>query len=355
MEKDKVVIGITHGDFNGIGYEVILKALSDNRVFESFTPVIYGSSKVAAYYRKHLDIQNMNLNIVNSIKEINPKRVNIINCVDEELKVEFGRSTPEAGIAAFKALEQASEDLKQGFLNAIVTAPINKENIQSDSFHFPGHTEYLQEKFGGEKNAVMMLANDIMRVAVVTGHIPVKDVSSALTEELILEKLIVLNEALKKDFSITRPRIAVLGLNPHAGDNGVIGNEEQKIIIPAIKKAEEQGIVCVGPYPADGFFGSDTFGKFDAILAMYHDQGLIPFKALSMKSGVNVTLGLPIIRTSPAHGTAYDLAGENKASEESFCHALYMAYDIYIRRSWNEEIGRNPLKTTFVHDNKGDE
>lgn len=352
MEKDKIVIGITHGDLNGIGYEVILKALSDNHVYDSFTPVIYGSSKVAGYYRKHLDIQNINLNIINSIEDINYKRVNIINCTDEDVKVEFGRSTEEAGKAAFVALERATEDLKNGHLQAIVTAPINKKNIQSESFHFPGHTEYLQEKFGGGKDAVMMLANDIMRVAVVTGHIPIKDVPKALTEDLILEKLTVLNDALKQDFAIVKPRIAVLGLNPHAGDEGVIGDEEQKIIIPAMKRADEQGIICVGPYPADGFFGSDTFGKFDAILAMYHDQGLIPFKTLAMKNGVNVTLGLSVIRTSPAHGTAYDIAGENKASEESFREALYMAHDMYVKRAWDKEIKQNPLKTTVVKDSR---
>ena len=353
--EEKIIIGITHGDINGIGYEVILKSLSDNRVYELFTPVIYGSSKVAAYYRKHLDIQNLNLSVINDINEAVSKRVNIINCTEDEIKVEFGRSTEEAGKAAFAALERACEDLQAGRLHALVTAPINKKNIQSDNFNFPGHTEYLQEKFGNGKNALMLLASDIMRVAVATGHIPVKNIASVLTEELIVNKLTVLNEVLKQDFSIYKPRIAVLGLNPHAGDNGVIGKEEEEIIIPAIKKAEEQGIVCVGPYPADGFFGSNNFGKFDAILAMYHDQGLIPFKALSMENGVNVTMGLSVVRTSPGHGTAYDLAGKNEASEESFRQALYMAYDIYIKRNWNKEIGANPLNPTGVLDNCKDE
>lgn len=350
-----MIIGITHGDINGIGYEVILKSLADNRVYELFTPVIYGSSKVAAYYRKHLDIQNLNLSVISNIKEATPKRINIINCTEDEIKVEFGRSTEEAGKAAFVALERACEDLKSGELHALVTAPINKKNIQSDNFNFPGHTEYLQDKFGAGKDAVMVLASDIMRVAVATGHIPVKDVASVLTEELIASKLITLNEALKQDFAIYKPRIAVLGLNPHAGDNGVIGKEEEEIIIPAMKKAGEQGVICVGPYPADGFFGSDNFGKFDAILAMYHDQGLIPFKALSMESGVNVTLGLSIVRTSPDHGTAYDLAGKNEASEESFRQALYMAYDIYTKRCSEKEISANPLKATGVLDNCKDE
>jgi len=310
METDKIIIGITHGDINGIGYEVILKTLADNRMLETFIPVIYGSPKVAAYHRKNLDIQGLNINLVNSIEEINLKRINLVNCVDDEIKVELGRSTDEAGKAAFVALERATEDLKRGALHAIVTAPINKKNIQSDVFHFPGHTEYLEQKFGTGTPALMMLINDVMRVAVVTGHVPVSEVSSQLTEKLILDKLKVLNASLIQDFSIGRPRIAVLGLNPHAGDDGVIGEEEQTVIIPAMKQAEKLGILCMGPYPADGFFGSGNFNKFDAVLAMYHDQGLIPFKTVSMDSGVNFTAGLPVIRTSPDHGTAYDIAGK---------------------------------------------
>ena len=345
MEAEKIIIGITHGDINGIGYEVILKTMADNRMLETFVPVIYGSSKVAAYHRKNMDIQGLNLNIVNSVEEINHKRVNIINCVDDEIKVELGSSTQEAGKAALAALERATEDLKKGALHAIVTAPINKKNIQSASFNFPGHTEYLEKKFGTDSPALMMLVNDVMRVAVVTGHVPVNKVATELTEKLILEKLIVLNASLKKDFSIVRPRIAVLGLNPHAGDDGVIGDEEKRVIIPAMKEAEKKGIIAVGPYPADGFFGSGNFNKFDAVLAMYHDQGLIPFKTVSMDTGVNFTAGLSVIRTSPDHGTAYDIAGQNIASEESFRQALYMAYDVYQSRIWNAEIAANPLKT----------
>lgn len=344
MEREKIVIGITQGDINGIGYEVILKTLSESRVLDAFVPVIYGSPKVAAFHRKQLDIQGINLNIINSVEELNPKRINIINCSDDEIKVELGRSTEEAGKAAFAALEQATEDLKKGALDAIVTAPINKKNIQSADFHFPGHTEYLEEKFGTGTPSLMLLMNDVMRVAVVTGHIPVAEVSNALTKELIIEKLLVFNKALKQDFMIVRPRIAVLGLNPHAGDEGVIGDEEQKTIIPALKEAEKQGVVCVGPYAADGFFGSGQFSKFDGILAMYHDQGLIPFKTISMDSGVNFTAGLSVIRTSPAHGTAYDLAGKNMASEDSFRQAIYTACDIYQNRMINKEITANPLK-----------
>jgi 4-hydroxythreonine-4-phosphate dehydrogenase len=343
MDKDKIVIGITQGDINGIGYEVILKTLAEPRVLESFIPVIYGSSKVAGFHRKQLDLPSINLNIIGSVEDLNPKRINIINCVSDDVKVELGRATPEAGAAAFAALEKATEDLKRGALDALVTAPINKKNIQSENFHFPGHTEYLEERFGNGKPALMLLVNDVMRVAVVTGHIPVDKVSASLTTSLIVEKLLVFNNSLKQDFSIVRPRIAVLGLNPHAGDDGVIGDEEAKIIVPALKDAQKQGVVCVGPYPADGFFGSGQFNKFDGVLAMYHDQGLIPFKTVSMDSGVNYTAGLSVIRTSPAHGTAYDLAGKNQASEDSFRQAIYMACDIYQSREFHREINSNPL------------
>jgi len=345
METEKIIIGITHGDINGVGYEVILKTLADSRMLETFIPVIYGSHKVAAYHRKNLDLQGFNLNVINSLEEVNPKRVNIINCVDDDIKVDLGVSTTDAGKAALAALERATEDLRSGGLQALVTAPINKKNIQSANFKFPGHTEYLEEKFGTGTPALMMLINDVMRVAVVTGHIPVSRISTELTEKLIVDKLIVFNESLKKDFSIGRPRIAVLGLNPHAGDNGVIGDEEQTVIIPAMKKAESKGILCVGPYPSDGFFGSGNFDKFDGVLAMYHDQGLIPFKTVSMDTGVNFTAGLSVIRTSPDHGTAYDIVGKNLASEESFRQALYLAYDVYQSRKWNDEIKANPLKT----------
>lgn len=344
MSTDKIVIGITHGDLNGIGYEVILKTLLDNRVYEEFTPVVYGSSKVAAYYRKGLEGQTLNLNIINSVEDIHPKRINIINCISDDVKIEPGISSAEAGKAAFAALERASDDLKKGLLDALVTAPINKNNIQSVDFNFPGHTEFLEHKFKTDSSALMMLVNDVLRVAVVTGHVPLKDVASKLTTELITDKLLVLDKSLKQDFRIDRPRIAVLGLNPHAGDNGVIGTEEKEIIVPALKAAEEKGILCFGPYPADGFFGSDAFAKFDAVLAMYHDQGLIPFKTLSMETGVNYTAGLPIIRTSPDHGTAYDIAGKNIASEESFRQAVYLAFDIIHNRRWNNEITANPLK-----------
>jgi len=353
MIANKTIIAITHGDINGIGYEVILKTLAEPRVYEDFVPVIYGSSKAAGFYRKQLDIQGINLNIINSVEEAHTKKINIINCTDEEIRVEPGKSTEEAGKAAFMALERATADMQKGLVDALVTAPINKKNIQSAEFHFPGHTEYLEQVFGEKNSSLMLLVNDVMRVAVVTGHIPVKDIASFITQEQILEKLKIFNQSLKEDFTIIRPRIAVLGLNPHAGDEGVIGDEEATIIKLALKDAEKEGILCFGPYPADGFFGSGHFNKFDGILAMYHDQGLIPFKAISMDNGVNYTAGLPVVRTSPAHGTAYDLAGQNLASEESFRQALFMAYDILQNKNLDKEIRANPLKVEERKDRGG--
>lgn len=344
MINNKTIIAITQGDINGIGYEVILKTLAEPRVYEDFVPVIYGSSKAAGFYRKQLDIQGINLNIINTVEEAHAKKVNIINCTDEDIRVEPGKATEEAGKAAFAALERATADMQKGLVDALVTAPINKKNIQSAEFHFPGHTEYLEQVFGEKNTSLMLLVNDVMRVAVVTGHIPVKKIATIITKELILEKLKTLNQSLKQDFTIIRPRIAVLGLNPHAGDEGVIGDEEETIIKPALEEAQKEGILCFGPYPADGFFGSGHFNKFDGILAMYHDQGLIPFKTVSMESGVNYTAGLSAVRTSPAHGTAYDLAGQNLASEESFRQALFMAYDILQNRKLDKEIRTNPLK-----------
>ena len=352
MESEKIILGITHGDINGIGYEVILKSLTDSRMLDMFTPVIYGSSKLAGFHRKNIDLQGINLNVINSIEEASPKRINILNCVDEELKVDLGQSTPEAGAAALSALNRATDDLKKGLIHAIVTAPINKKNIQSEQFHFPGHTEYLEEKFGEKKSSLMMLVNGFLRVAVITGHIPISEVSPTITEDLILEKIKIFNHSLKKDFSIVRPRIAVLGLNPHAGDDGVIGQEETDVINPALKKAQDKGYLCFGPYPADGFFGSGNFRNFDGILAMYHDQGLIPFKTMSMENGVNFTAGLSIIRTSPAHGTAYELAGKNLASEQSFLDALYLACDIYKNRETYAEITANPLVSEVKHESR---
>lgn len=345
MIDSKVVVGITHGDINGISYEIILKTLIEPKILENVVPVIYGSSKVAAFYRKNLNIQGFNINLINNIKEAHPKKINLINCVDDEIKVETGKSTAEAGISSLKALEAATNDIAAGLLDAIVTGPINKENIQSDSFHFPGHTEYLEEKVGKGSKALMLMVDENLRVAVVTGHIPVNKITEKVTKESILEKLKLLNQSLKRDFTVIRPRIAVLGVNPHAGDNGVIGNDENEIVIPAIKEASESGILAFGPFAADGFFGSQSYQRFDGILAMYHDQGLIPFKTLAKGGGVNYTAGLPIVRTSPAHGTAYEIAGQDKADERSFRDALFMAADIFLQRIQNDEYAANPLKT----------
>ncbi len=343
--ESKVIVGISHGDINGISYEVILKTLIEPKIFENVVPVIYGSSKVAAFYRKSLNIQGLTINQINHAKDAHPKKINLINCVDDELKVEIGKSTPEAGIASFKALEAATADLAAGLIDVLVTAPINKENVQNDQFKFPGHTEYLEDKLGNGAKALMLMVDEQLKVAVVTGHIPVNQIAQKVTKENILEKLDLLNTSLKRDFTIVRPRIAVLGINPHAGDNGVIGNEENEIVIPAIKEAGEKGILAFGPYAADGFFGSQSYQKFDGILAMYHDQGLTPFKTLARGGGVNYTAGLPYIRTSPAHGTAYEIAGKDKAEEKSFRDALFLAADIFLQRKMNDEIAANPLKT----------
>ncbi|MDR2955293.1 MAG: 4-hydroxythreonine-4-phosphate dehydrogenase PdxA [Prevotella sp.] len=344
-----IKVGITHGDINGIGYEVILKTFADSRMAEICTPIIYGSAKVASYHRKVMDLQSVPFNQIGNAKDASANKVNILNCVNEELKIDIGQSTPIAGEAAFVALERAVEDLKNGLIDVLVTAPINKHNIQRDDFHFPGHTEYLEEKFGQDKDkSLMILAKDALRVALVTGHIPLADVSKVLTKEKIIDAAIRFEASLKRDFRIDKPRIAVLSLNPHAGENGLLGSEENEVIVPALKELIDKKVLCLGPYPADGFFGSGDFARFDGILAMYHDQGLIPFKTIAMEDGVNFTAGLPIIRTSPAHGTAYGIAGKGQASEESFRQAVYMAIDTFNNRNEFDKAHKNPLKKLYV-------
>lgn len=346
MEQNKIKIGITQGDVNGIGYEVILKAFEDPTIFELCTPIVYGSPKVMTYHRKALELET-SFSIINSASEVAHGRLNVVNCCDDEVKVELGKPSHESGKAAFDALERAMAEYKEGKFDVLVTAPIHKQMIQSESFTFPGHTEYIEQCVGEGSKALMILANEKLRVALVTGHIPVAKISSVLTQELIQEKLSTFSASLKQDFGIGAPRIAVLALNPHAGDGGVIGTEEETIITPAIKAMREQGVLCFGPYPADGFMGSGAFSRFDGVLAMYHDQGLIPFKVMAMESGVNFTAGLPIIRTSPDHGTAFDIAGKNEASADSFRQALYMAIDIYRNRKSNDEAYRNPLRKLY--------
>jgi 4-hydroxythreonine-4-phosphate dehydrogenase len=294
------------------------------------------------------------LNHVRSAKEAGPGRAHVLNCIDDNIRVELGKSTPDAGEASFMALDKAVTDLQDGLIDVLVTAPINKDNIQSEKFNFPGHTEFLAQRFNSP-NFVMLMVSETMKVGLVTTHMPLSKVAEHITKEVILSKLHIISQSLQQDFAITRPRIAVFGLNPHAGDNGLLGNEENEIIQPAIIQAKKEGIIALGPYAADGFFGSETYRKFDAILAMYHDQGLIPFKLASFDRGVNYTAGLPVVRTSPAHGTAYELAGEDKASPDSFRQALYLAIDIHKNRKIYAEISKNPLKKYDINSNQEDE
>jgi 4-hydroxythreonine-4-phosphate dehydrogenase len=344
----KIRLGITHGDINGIGYEVIIKSLADPRILELFTPIIYGHSKVASFHKKNLDEGEINFNLVKDAASAHPKRVNIVNCTEQDLKIDLGISTDVAGKAALQALEMAVSDLKAERIDALVTAPINKQNIQSKDFDFPGHTEYLSSRFDGIEPLMIMVWQQL-RVATLTGHIPLQEVSSRITEKLLLNKLAILNNSLVADFGIIRPKIAVLGLNPHAGDGGLLGNEEQEVIAPALAKARASGLLVFGPYPADGFFGAGSWKKYDAVVSMYHDQGLAPFKSIAFDGGVNYTAGLPIVRTSPAHGTAYELAGKNLASAEPFRQAMYLAADIARTRSEHKLLTANVLSTPNQH------
>ena len=340
----KIVLGITQGDSNGIGYEVIIKAFADARLLDLCTPVLYGSSRAFGFYKKMIpETDNLNSNIVNSAKDAHPKRINIVNCVSENLLVEPGQPTADAGKAAVMALRAAVEDLKAGTIDALVTAPFNKHTVYSEEFKFPGHTEFFIEQFGA-KDGLMFLCADKLRVGVVTGHLPISEVPKAITTDKIVEKLRIMNNSLMRDFNIVKPKIAVIGLNPHAGDTGLLGNEEQNAIIPSIKIANEEDILAFGPFSADGFFGTDMQYKFDAVLAMYHDQGLVPFKVLAFDDGVNFTAGLPIIRTSPDHGTAYDLAGKNMANALPMISAIYAAIDIFRNRVRYDDMRVNPLK-----------
>lgn len=339
----KIRIGISIGDINGIGLEVILKTLSDERIVNYFVPVIYGSSKVISYHKNIVQVESFLFNTIRSPEEIEEDKVNIINCWKENVSIKLGKVTEQGGKYAFLSLEQAVEDLKKGIIDGLVTAPINKKAMQLTGFPFPGHTEYLTQAFD-VKESLMFLVNDTLRVGLVTNHLPIRAIPKAITEDHILEKIEIMYETLKIDFGIDFPRIAVLALNPHAGDGGLIGDEEYNIIIPAIERAKARDILAIGPYPADGFFGSGQYKKFDGILAMFHDQGLIPFKTLSFGSGVNYTAGLPVVRTSPDHGTAYDIAGTNMADPTSFRTALFLAFDIIRNRRQYMQMHENPLK-----------
>lgn len=342
-------VGITHGDINGISYEIILKALADERIPELCTPVLFGSARLLAYFRKHLGIETALFNQCASTADIHDGECNIVNIAADELKVETGRPTEESGRAALLALEQATEAIAAGEIDVLVTAPINKKAIQGDGFNFPGHTEYLQDRLGGEDDhALMILFNDDLRVALVTTHLPLRDIPGALTREKVADTVKALAATLRRDFAIERPRIAVLGLNPHSGDDGLLGSEEAEIIAPAIDDCSAAHILAFGPYPADGFFGSGMWKKFDGVVAMYHDQGLAPFKTLAGTSGVNYTACLPFVRTSPDHGTGYDIAGRGIADPASMLQAIYKAIDIYRNRRDYDRASANPLRRQYV-------
>jgi len=350
--ENKIKIGFTLGDVNGIGPEVLIKALDDKRILNSCTPVIYASNRIISFYKKLMNAENFNYTTCNTPDQANPKSVNIINCIADEVIIQPGLETEAGGKNAFISLDAATKDLLAGKIDALVTAPINKNNMQQAGFNYPGHTEYFNEQ-AGNIESVMLLMDDHLKVGLATNHVPLKDVAQTITKEKILKKIEVLHHTLMQDFAIFKPTIAVLGLNPHSGDQGLLGDEEKNIIIPAIKAAQDKKIIAVGPFPADGFFGSGNYTKFDAILAMYHDQGLVPFKALSFGSGVNFTAGLPFVRTSPDHGTAYDLAGKNSASHESMLQAIYTAIDITANRKAYQIATANPLRKTVVESERG--
>ncbi|GAB3639822.1 4-hydroxythreonine-4-phosphate dehydrogenase PdxA [Spirosoma arcticum] len=341
---ERLVIGISLGDYNGIGPEVILKALQYNRLQKLCTPVIYGSMRILNRYRNLLDLKDWNLNGAPTVGQISHKLTNVITCwPDQSQDIQPGQVTPEAGQAALACLQRAVDDLKDGKLDALVTAPINKYNIQSEEFQFPGHTEYLAQQFGITDN-LMFMVSDILRVGVVTGHVPLGRVRQNVTRERIAQKLALMMQSLKQDFGIEKPKIAVLGLNPHAGEEGLLGNEEQDIIKPLLTDLRNKGQLVFGPYPADGFFGTRNYKNFDAVLAMYHDQGLIPFKAIAFEEGVNFTAGMPVVRTSPDHGTAYDIAGKDLADESSMLQAIYTAIDVARQRKEFMELEAGALK-----------
>jgi 4-hydroxythreonine-4-phosphate dehydrogenase len=356
MEKKAIIAGISHGDINGIGYEVIIKALSDPSITDLCTPVVYGSPKVAAYHRKALNISNFSFNNIRSAEEAHPKKANMINCLDDNTRVELGRSTPHGGEAALISLERALTDIMSGKTDVLITAPIDKHNVQSENFRFSGHTEYLKTRAGTD-DVLMFMVSEIMRIGVATGHVPLSKVPQLITVDLLLRKLRLMDRSLSYDFGVRKPRIAVLGLNPHAGDNSLLGREEEDVITPALAQARKEGILTFGPFPSDGFFGAGSFTKFDGILAMYHDQGLTPFKVMSFDTGVNFTAGLPFVRTSPVHGTAFQIAGRGEASENSFRQAVYLACDIHKNRQMYAEMARNPLKHQDIelHNERVDE
>lgn len=320
------------GDINGIGPEVVIKAVADSRILNMITPVLYGSAKVISYYKKLFNIEEFNYSQVKTKGQLQHRSINVVNCWEETIEINPGKPSKETGKAALTALKCACEEIKEGYLDALVTAPIDKSTIHSEEFPFKGHTEFLSQYFGA-KESLMFMVSDTIKIGLVTEHAPISSVSALLTKERILAKLQVMETSLRKDFGINKPKIAVLGLNPHAGDNGLIGQEDDQIIKPVVNDLRNKGKLVFGPFPADGFFGMAQYQKYDGIIAMYHDQGLIPFKTIAFETGVNFTAGLPVIRTSPDHGTAYSIAGKNQANEGSMREAIFMAAEIFNHRS----------------------
>lgn len=352
--RNKIRVGITHGDFNGISYEIIMKSLLDPRIYDLCTPIVYGSSKAAGYWKKSIpDTSDFSFHVINDAEQAQAKRANLINCGDETaVHIEPGVPTLISGQYAIASLNSAVRDIKAGKLDVLVTCPINKKNTKGEDFGFIGHTEYLAAQFGDDE-PLMFMISDILKVGLVTMHMPLKAVSEAVTTEQVLNHIRMIKRALERDFSITGPKIAVLGLNPHAGDEGLLGSEEQEVIIPALQSAKYENITAVGPFAADGFFGSGAYGKFDAVLAMYHDQGLTPFKALAFADGVNFTAGLSVVRTSPAHGVGFDIAGKNIADASPMRAAIYQAIDIFRNREIFDEASSNPLPHASKNERNG--
>jgi len=340
-QTDKIIVGISIGDINGIGIEIILKTFDDKRMLEFCTPVLFASNKVISYHKKVLKV-NTNVHLINSIDKVNHNKINVFNSWKEETKIELGKITENGGKFALKSLQEAVKALKLEKIDTLLTAPISKENIQSEEFNFPGHTEYLEDNIDGE--SLMILMTDELRIGLITGHIPISKVSETITSDLIKKKVEIMHTSLKQDFNINKPKIAILGLNPHCGDNGVIGKEDDELIRPTISEIKETGKLVFGPYAADGFFGSEAYKQFDGVLAMYHDQGLAPFKALSFGNGVNYTAGLSKVRTSPDHGTGFDIAGKNKANPSSFKEALFTSLQIFKNRKQYKTLTQNVLK-----------
>lgn len=337
---ENIIVGISIGDLNGIGSEVVLKTFEDNRMVELCTPVIFANVKIMSYLKKVYGL-TLNFHGIDSIDQLVVGKINVLNVWKESVTIEFGKTDNEVGKYAIRSFFAATKALKENKIDVLLTAPINKYNIQSDKFNFPGHTNYLAKEFN--ETALMFMIHDNLRVGLLTDHVPVNEVSTHLNEALIFNKVKIVNETLKQDFRIEKPKIAVLGLNPHAGDNGVIGKEDDEIIKPALKKIFDSGVLVFGPYSADSFFGSNQYKQYDAVLAVYHDQGLIPFKTMSFGNGVNYTAGLSKIRTSPDHGTAFDIAGKNIANEDSFRQALYLAIDVFKNRNEYKELTNNSL------------